>query len=290
MPDPLPELGFVTYQGAPALTDDDRLAVEPLQRLGYVVRPLVWDDASVHWERFAALILRSTWDYHKKAPAFTSWLDRIESRKCRLWNPAALVRWNMDKTYLRDLAERGVPVTPTAWIAEGGQADLATILRRAGWDRAVVKPTLSATAYQTWMVGSDTAEESQPRLDEMTGRGGVMVQRFEDSIIDGEWSLLFFAGQFSHAVLKVPTEGDFRVQKEYGGTSAPAQPPRRVIATAEQALSEVRSPWLYARVDLVDSESGVRLMELEMLEPDLFLRHEAGAAVRFAQAIHRVTR
>jgi glutathione synthase/RimK-type ligase-like ATP-grasp enzyme len=124
----------------------------------------------------------------------------------------------------------------------------------------------------------------------MTARGGVLVQRFEESISEGEWSLVFFRGQLSHAVLKVPLAGDFRVQKEFGGTSVPAAAPDRVGETARQVLAQVEFPWLYARVDLVDSSSGVRLMELEMLEPDLFLRHDPGAPGRFAEAIQESIR
>ena len=290
MPERLTELGFVTYIGAPALTDDDRLAIEPLRQLGYSVRPLVWDDASVRWERYAALILRSTWDYHKKVPAFGTWLDQVESVGVPLWNPLGLVRWNLDKTYLRALAAHGIPITPTTWLDAGEEGDLGAILERNGWDQAVVKPTASATAFLTWVARPENAGADQVRLNEMTERGGVMVQRFEESIREGEWSLVFFGGRLSHSVLKRPAAGDFRVQKEYGGTSVPAFAPQLVIATAEQALARVESPWLYARVDLVNSESGARLMELEMLEPDLFLRHEAGAAVRFAEAIHKVAR
>jgi glutathione synthase/RimK-type ligase-like ATP-grasp enzyme len=284
------ELGFVTYLGAPELTDDDRLAIEPLRRLGYSVRPLVWDDAAVRWEQYAALVLRSTWDYHKKVPAFCAWLNQIESAGVPLWNPLRLVRWNLDKTYLRDLAVHGVPITPTTWLDAGGQGDLAAILEQNGWDRAVVKPTASATAFLTWIATPENAAANQVRVNEMTARGGVMVQRFEESIQEGEWSLVFFGSRLSHSVLKKPATGDFRVQKEYGGTSVPAAAPELVIATAEQVLARVEFPWLYARVDLVHSESGARLMELEMLEPDLFLRHEAGAAVRFAEAVHKVAR
>lgn len=281
-------LAFVTYSGAPALTDDDRLAVAALRAMGTAVEPVVWDDPAIAWDRYAALILRSTWDYHKKAAAFTAWLDRIELAGIPLWNPADLVRWNMDKTYLRDLTAKGIPVTPTEWIEGGTTADLAAMLDRNSWDRAVVKPTLSATAFLTWVTTPDEAGKDQSMLDEMTARGGVLVQRFEESISEGEWSLVFFRGQLSHAVLKVPVAGDFRVQKEYGGTSVPAAAPNQVVEIARRVLAQVEFPWLYARVDLVDSPSGVRLMELEMLEPDLFLRHSPGAADRFASAIHSV--
>ena len=286
MADTLRRLGFVTYAGAPGLTDDDRLAIEPLRQLGCAVTPVVWDDHTVDWPRYDVLVLRSTWDYHKKAAAFSSWLDRVESLGCPLWNPPGLIRWNMDKTYLRELEAKGVPVTPTEWLAPGEAANLETILDRNAWRRAVVKPTLSATAFLTWVTTTDTARSDQAKLKEMSERGGVLVQQFEDSISQGEWSVIYFRGALSHSVLKLPSNGDFRVQKEYGGTSRPGEAPPGVVATAEQVLSAVTRPWLYARVDLVNSDTGVRLMELEMLEPDLFLRHRPGAAARFADAIY----
>ena len=286
MADETSRLGFVTYSGAPSLTEDDRLAIEPLAARGFSVEPVVWDDPAVQWNRYAGLVLRSTWDYHKKSAAFAAWLDRIEADRCRLWNPPGLVRWNMDKTYLRQLGRKGVPITPTVWLEPGEPGNLSAMLARSGWEKAVVKPTLSATAFLTWITTPASAHQDQARLNEMTERGGVLVQRFEDAIGQGEWSLVYFRGCLSHSVLKLPSPGDFRVQKEYGGTSAPGEAPGRVVETAERVLAEMEFPWLYARVDLVDSDTGVRLMELEMLEPDLFLRHSPGAPERFAQAIH----
>ena len=278
----------MTYAGAPDLTEDDRLALAPLRPFGLAVDPLVWDDPEVEWRRYAAVILRSTWDYHKKSSAFVGWLTQIESAGVPLWNPPGLIRWNMDKTYLRELAAKGVPITPTEWLEAGSIASLAAALQRNDWERAVVKPTLSATAFRTWVTTPAEAKRDQAKLTELTERGGALIQRFEESISDGEWSLVFFRGQLNHAVLKVPKAGDFRVQKEFGGTSVPGDPPEQVVATARLALEQVEFPWLYARVDLVDSDSGVRLMELEMLEPDLFLRHSAEAPNQFASAIHSV--
>ena len=278
-------IGFVTYAGKPELTDDDQLAVAALGRHDIQVRPLVWNDPGVNWDDYAALIVRSTWDYHREPAAFAAWLNQMVITGRPLWNPAGLIRWNMDKGYLRELNANGVAITPTVWLAQGEPADLTAILERSGWDRAVVKPSLSATAFLTWVASPPTAADNQGQLDRMLERGGVLVQQFEEAITGGEWSLVFFSGVLSHAVLKVPQQGDFRVQKEYGGTSAPGIASPAAIALAERALGQVRFPWLYARVDLIDTGDEVRLMELEMLEPDLFLRHNEDAARGFAQAI-----
>jgi glutathione synthase/RimK-type ligase-like ATP-grasp enzyme len=278
-------ISFVTFGGAPDLTEDDRLAIEPLRRLGYSVDPQVWSDPNVNWEQYGLIVLRSTWDYHKQPHAFSNWLSHITTAGYPLWNPPDLVRWNMDKTYLKELSRSGIPITPTEWLDQGEESNLVSLLDRRGWDRAVVKPTLSATAFHTWIATRESASQQQSELDDMLRRGGVLVQKFEDSIRLGEWSLVFLQEEFSHSVLKVPNSGDFRVQKEYGGTSKPTAAPGQVRAAAERVLAAVQSPWLYARVDLVDSPTGARLMELEMLEPDLFLRHHPEAPERFAAAI-----
>ena len=278
-------IGFVTYCGKPGLTDDDQLAVAALARRGVPAEPLIWDDPSVDWDKYAALVLRSTWDYHRNAEAFVAWLVRVEASGNHLWNSAGLVRWNMDKRYLRELEGQGIAITPTAWLENGETANLRSLLEENGWDRAVVKPSLSATAFLTWRTTVAQAAERQSELDQMVQRGAVLVQKYEESIERGEWSLVFFNGGFSHAVLKIPEGGDFRVQKEYGGTSVPDTAPPAAIAMAERTLALVRFPWLYARVDLIESDRRWLLMELEMLEPDLFLRHDPSAPERFAKAI-----
>ena len=278
-------IGFVTYSGKPGLTEDDQLAVAALARRGVPAEPLIWNDVSVGWDQYAALVLRSTWDYHRSAEAFVEWLVRVEASGNQLWNPAGLVRWNMDKRYLRELEGQGIAITPTVWLENGETASLRSLLEANGWDRAVVKPSLSATAFLTWRTTVAQAADRQAELDQMLQRGAVLVQKYEESIERGEWSLIFFNGGFSHAVLKIPERGDFRVQKEYGGTSLPDTAPLGAIAMAERTLSHVRFPWLYARVDLIESDRRWLLMELEMLEPDLFLRHDPSAPGRFAKAI-----
>ncbi len=278
-------IGLVTYAGMPALTEDDRLGAGRLRRDGHTVEPLAWDDVSVAWGDFDLLVLRSTWDYHKRTDEFAAWLAARESAGDRLWNPPALVRWNMDKHYLQELATRGIATPPTAWLERGERASLPDLLAVHGWRRAVVKPAMSATAFLTWTTTPESAPADQPQFTAMLERGAVLVQEFEEAIVRGEWSVVFLGGELSHSALKLPARGDFRVQKEYGGTSAPGMPPARVLGAAERVLEVVRFPWLYARVDLVDGASGVRLMELEMIEPDLFLRHHAEAPARFAAAI-----
>jgi hypothetical protein len=206
LPEPrlTPRVGFVTYAGRPLLTEDDQLTLGPLAALGVTVDPLVWDDTSIRWNDYAALIVRSTWDYHKKASAFLAWLDQVESCRAPLWNPASLLRWNMDKRYLRELASRSVPITPTRWLEAGERADLRSLLEQEGWERAVVKPVLSATAFRTWITSWSEASGQQLEFEDLLSRGGVLVQKFEEAISQGEWSVIFLESAFSHSALKLP--------------------------------------------------------------------------------------
>lgn len=239
---------LVTWSGLPELAEDDRLLLAHLD-----ARAVVWDDPAVDWRAFDAVVIRSTWDYHKRIGEFRAWIDRLDASGARLWNPPALLRWNTHKRYLIDLAARGVNVVPTLLTS-----------------RVVVKPAVSATAYRTHVL--DPFEQE------------MLVQPFIDEVITGgEWSLIFFAGAFSHAVIKRARAGDFRVQSEFGGTSEVATPDASLIEDARNILRTIEEPWLYARVDAVVRDGRLLLMELEMTEPSLFL--DEHSAKRFADAI-----
>ena len=275
-------IAFATYAAAPGLVEDDRVAVAALAAAGADVHAAVWDDPAVRWSDFDAVVVRSCWDYHLKTDAFLEWIDRVEASGARLWNPPGVVRWNLEKTYLADLERRGVAVVPTVWLERGAEADLAAILAREGWREAVVKPTVSLSAYETWR----TSGEGSARLARMLERGGAMVQPFVDEIAaEGEWSLVFFAGEYSHAVVKRPAEGDFRSQSEYGATKTVAEPPAHLVDEARRVLAAVDGELLYARVDGVDRGGGLVLMELELIDPELYFLKVPDAADRFAAAL-----
>ncbi len=279
-------VAFATWRELPALSVDDRLAAGALEDLGIGGEPAVWDDPGVRWSRYDAVVVRSCWDYHLREAELRRWIARLEALSVPLWNPPALLRWNMNKHYLRDLAAQGVPTLPTVWLERGGRAGLPDLLAANGWDQAVVKPTVSASAHETWRTSRDAAPDQQRRFEALLARGGVMVQRFAEEIeTAGEWSLLFFGGRFSHAVLKRPRPGDFRVQTEHGGVAVSAVPPPAVLDRAGQALAAVPGPWLYARVDGCGNGGDFQLMELEMLEPWLFFAHDPEAPGRFAAAL-----
>ncbi|HWG34727.1 MAG TPA: hypothetical protein VN650_11190 [Gemmatimonadaceae bacterium] len=279
-------IAFVTSTAHPDLTPDDQLAVAQLERRRARVTAAIWNDPSVDWTAFDAIIIRSTWDYHHRAAEFRAWIDALEAAGAPVWNPPPVLRWNMEKTYLRDLERAGVPIVPTEWLEKGTNPDLAGLLAERGWMDAVVKPVISAAATRTWRVSHATVLDVGVQFAESLDAGDVMVQPFMPEIqTRGEWSLMFIDGDFSHAVRKMPTGGDFRVQTGFGGRSITDQPDGEVIRAAQRVLDVAPSPWLYARVDGIETDAGFVLLELEMLEPSLFFSHTTSGAARFAEAV-----
>ena len=284
-----PEVALVTYEARRDLTDDDRLLADALWARGVRVHALPWSDPSVRWASYDAVVSRSCWDYFRRADEFHQWLDRLERDGARVFNEVATLRWNADKLYLRDLEACGVPVIPTRWLERGSATSVGELRRTTGWPALVVKPTVSGGAHRTWRTTGSADAIDDARLTTMTGEHPVMVQPLIDSIErEGEWSLVFLGGRYSHAVLKRPRRGDFRVQSEHGGSVEAAEPPPGVIAAAKRVLEQVptqTAPLLYARVDGCVVGGELLLMELELLEPELFLRCAAAAPGRMADAL-----
>jgi hypothetical protein len=284
----MPTIAFATSRDYPTLTESDRQVQAELLRLGVESRPAIWDDPAQQWNSYDLVVIRSCWDYHKQPEIFRAWLARLAREGVALWNPPELVQWNMDKRYLRDLAGRGVSVVPTAWLERGDAVTLGDVLTARGWDEVVVKPAISATAYRTWRVTRNDAAahegEFRAQLDEMD----LLVQPFLAEITTaGEWSLIYFAGEFSHALRKLPQAGDFRVQEDHGGVTMPATPDAALLRQSRLPLAALSQPYLYARVDGVVVNGAFQLMELELIEPSLYTSLVPGASARFAAAIMR---
>lgn len=272
-----PTIAFVTYAGQPELTEGDRLLVEPLARRGFAVAAVPWDGVGVDWGVFRKVVLRSCWDYHRAPGAFQGWVRGLAAQQVALWNPPAVVLWNMDKGYLRALAAAGVPTIPTVWPDRAGVVSLAEVLVREGWAQAVVKPQVGSNADQTWLVAVGEAQACEGRFQGLRASPGVLVQRFMPEIVRGEWSLVFIREQFSHAVLKVPQPGSIFVQGSLGGSWSVQVPAPVVVQQAAQVVQMVRrfvevdGPLLYARVDGLVVDGVFVVMELELIEPRLFL-------------------
>jgi glutathione synthase/RimK-type ligase-like ATP-grasp enzyme len=281
-------LALATCSSLPDLDVDDQLLLAPLAARGVAATPVVWDDPGVSWSAFDGVLVRSCWDYHLRARDFNRWIDALEAASVQLWNPPAVLRWNAEKSYLRELAERGIDVVPTRWVERGAAESLASVLAETGWSCAVVKPAVSAAAHCTWRTSPGDAAAREVDFRALVASGRVLVQPYLDVVErDGEWSLVFLDGAFSHAVVKRPKAGDFRVQSHHGGEEHAAIAPPALIAAAEAVVRAAAAERLYARVDGCVLDGRFHLMELELLEPSLFLRAHPAAAERLADALVR---
>jgi glutathione synthase/RimK-type ligase-like ATP-grasp enzyme len=271
--------GFFIYDG---------LAHDPLRRRGVEVETLSWRAPGVDWTRFDAVVVRSTWDYQADAERFLSVLEEIASATILL-NSLEVVRWNLDKRYLLDLERAGVPIVPTRVVTSATPDSIRTAAAELGDPSAlIVKPTVSANADHTHRLRRGDVHALSRAVADLAGHQ-VLVQPFMERIVDeGELSLFYFDGRFSHAIRKIPAPDDFRVQEEHGGRLAPIDPSPELLDRGRVALRALPFETLYARIDLVPAGGDdLVLMEVELIEPSLYFQLDAGAADRFADALVR---
>ena len=272
-------IGFITSSALPDLSSDDRCVLDALAVRGLDVVPWVWTTAAP--PDLDAAVLRSCWDYHRAPDAFRAFLAGVS---VPLFNTATIARWNMDKSYLRELASYGAILPKTAWVEAGDRRALATVLADAGLDDAVVKPRISLSAEDTFRVARRDADERETAYRAIVATRAVLVQAFVPAIATGEISLVYLGGRFSHAVRKTPADGDFRVQSDYGGARAREEAKPAWLAAADAVLARL-PPMLYARVDLVEDGDALSWMELEAIDPELFFALVPEASARFADAL-----
>jgi glutathione synthase/RimK-type ligase-like ATP-grasp enzyme len=221
-----------------------------------------------------------TWGYYERHPDWLAATTRWEAAGVRIANPASVLGWNSDKTYLQRLQAGGVPIPPTLFSDGVTQGAADQAFDHFATDQLVIKPTVSAGAWKTQRLarGEALAEPLE---------GGFMIQPFLPELVEGgELSLLYFGGRFSHAVMKTAAPGDFRIQVQYGGTYVLVpEPPAQAVAVAEQVLAAIDEPLLYARIDMVETASGWVLMEAELIEPDFYLSQAPDQGRMFAEAV-----
>ncbi|HEY6231023.1 MAG TPA: hypothetical protein VIW64_07160 [Pyrinomonadaceae bacterium] len=266
---------------------DDKWVIGPLRELGHVAKFVPWKKAGVKWQQFGGVIIRTTWDYQDHLSEFLDVLQQIESQT-RLANPLKIVRWNADKRiYLRDLAKRGATIVPTIW--KKGKINSRQIEEWFGQlkcDEIVIKPTVGANAQDASRL--KRGEGDAAALSKRFAGRSFMVQPFMSAITtEGEFSLFYLNGEYSHAILKTPRMGDFRVQEEHGGKIKAIKPTPNLLAAGQKVLQCISTRLLYARVDFVrTAPDEFALMELELIEPSLYLRKNKRAPRMFAAAIN----
>lgn len=267
---------------------EDGLVMQALERQGLRVIRRDWADPAHGWQDTRSVLFRTTWDYFHRFGEFSPWLDQV-SRNARLFNEAALIRWNLDKHYLGDLARAGVNVVPTAYVERGDPRSLAHVVAETGWDELILKPAISGAARHTYRFSADEAAVHECTFGELVEQEAMMLQPFQHQVLEqGETSLMVLDGHVTHAIRKTPKSGDFRVQDDWGGTVHPHEPSAEETAFAEAAVRSVPFDVLYARVDAIRDNSGrLAIMELEMIEPELFFRFAPAAADVLAAGLAR---
>lgn len=282
-------VAFLTLDDRGEYVIDDDLAIAELRARGWRVEEIPWRRRGIDWRAFDLVVVRTTWDYQHDLDAFLDALSAIESAGVPLANPGSLVRWNARKTYLRDLAARGVEVVPTRWghglTAEG----LRSLCASLGDGGCVLKPTVSANAHDTFRLPRDLDPAVAAELASRFAGREWMAQPFVASVLDeGERSVFYFDGSYSHAIVKRPATGDFRVQEEHGGIISAIEPDASLRLAADRVMAALDEVPLQARVDLVRLDDGsLALMELEAIEPSLYFRTHPRAAASFADALAR---
>ncbi|MGE3961744.1 MAG: RimK family alpha-L-glutamate ligase [Dehalococcoidia bacterium] len=273
-------LVIATCRAWPQPSESDRLYLDALARRGVEVRYAPWNGEIASFMSAGAVVLRSTWDYHHDLAAFRRWLGLLEVAAVPVLNPPALVRWNLDKRYLLELQAAGVRIPRTS-IAPREPSALRATLEREGWGQAVLKPAWGASGF-----GIRRVDAGDPAVGDATGTPSrpMLLQEFLPEIACGEVSLVYLGGEFSHAVLKRPAPGEFRVNSQYGGIAELCDPAEAMRAAGAAVVDALPVAPLYARVDGVLREGALVVMEVELHEPGLWLHLAPGSAERFADA------
>ena len=252
---------------------------EVLRRAGFEVEPRPWTEPG-DLDGFDLVMPLVAWGYHLDPPRWHALLDRLGRDGPTTLNPVPLLCWNSDKRYLAELGEKGLAVIPTRLVEELDEAALIEARSEFG-ETLVIKPPISAAADGTYLL-----QPNDPLPEESRGRA-MMIQPFLRSVEEeGEYSVMLFDGVFSHAIVKRPKAGDYRVQPHLGGTEVPCQAPAGSIELAKAALSAAPSKPAYARVDIIRDDRGdLAIIELELIEPSLWLQHAPDGGESFASAL-----
>ncbi len=276
---------LATSLDEPDITPSDRLYADALERRGCRVTGAPWDGPREAFAGADAVVLRSTWGYYRALRAFRDWTEAMAAAT-QLFNPIGLVRWNLRKDYVGKLAAAGVRV-PGSFVVACETAAIERVFTETGWMRAVVKPASGASGYSVELVERATLSEQVAGLSDEARAAGVVVQEFLPEIALGELSTVCFDGVFSHAIRKRPPPGEFRSNSRYGPTRSAETPPRDVTEQGAACLRALPEMPLYARVDGVVRNGQLIVIEVEVLEPALFMEFDPPSAERFAEATLR---
>ena len=282
-------LAFLTMDSLDEFVSYDSLVADCLEARGVKVDNVSWRSPTVNWDDYEMVIIRSPWDYQQAADEFMTVLEAIDASTAVLWNPIDVVRWNVRKTYLQELHDRGITIVPTQFVQNPTESQIRGMFEILESDQIVIKPVIGANANDTFWLRPDSSASELQQIESLYSGRLALLQPFIPSVIEyGETSLVFFDGEHSHSVLKTPMAGDFRVQEEHGSRIQFIAPDPALIEFSRRVLERIPQRILYGRVDLVTLPNGEpAVMELELIEPSLYLSYDADSAARFADAIQR---
>lgn len=253
--------------------DEDGPLVSFLQEQGLDVERVIWNDDSVKWSDYNVVVLKAPWDYHDQLPKFLAWMDAVEQGGAKVINPPSIVRWNSDKEYLLDIAEK-LPVIKSIVLRPGDSLDFDALKSHFKAEKLVFKPTISAGAKHTYLIDDFNISQMSKTLSQLIDAQPMLVQEFASEVqSEGEWSFLFFNREYSHHLLKKPGKSDFRVQHYFGGTIHKPEVDKDLINQTSKYVEQFASECMYARVDGIVRNGTFHLMELELIEPLLFLAY-----------------
>ncbi len=284
------KIAVITYDNKGAFAanevDEDAIITELLRELGISFKFEIWSDPQVNWQDYSLLLFKSPWDYFDRYEEFKAWCHKIQDQNIPSLNSIDTILWSSDKYYLLEIESKGFSIVPTKFLKKQEKFHLENFFQEFNTDNLVIKPTVSGGAKNTLKLQRRTWKEKERKIQEWLEKEDFMVQPFVEEVAKtGEYSYIFFNGQFSHAVLKIAKQGEFRVQHFFGGKIHPITPSQKELDYMQQIVDAFAAGTLYARVDGVWREGVFYLMELELIEPYLFLFTSKKAIENYKKAI-----
>lgn len=284
------KIAFISYQkqerySAVTEYDEDTALLDFLLNKGLDCKRMVWNDPDADWQQFDMAVIKSPWDYHENFKEFNNWLNKREAQGLKLLNSYQLIRWNSDKHYLKEISDAGLKIIPSAFLEKNSRPLLADFFGVLAAKKLIVKPCVSAGAKNTLVIDQEHLNTAQQEIHLLLQEESYMVQPFMEEVREGEWSFLFFNGNYSHSLLKVPKSGDFRVQQFFGGNILETEAAAEHIKAAKSYVDQFARDTFYARVDGLIVNGELVLMELELIEPYLYLNNHPQAMENYYQAL-----
>lgn len=266
----LKKIGILTSVDMKKLLDYDQKLSNKLNANGIITETIEWEKANENNLKADMLLFRTTWGYHREIEKFKRFLDLIDKKGIPSYNPTSIIRGNLHKFYLKHLEDKGIKIIPTIFIEQNSRINLEEFISEKGWEKFIIKPAVSAGSYNT-VVGSLKSVQDDSLFFEKSKTNDLLLQKYMPEIRStGEFSTIFL-GDYHYTVLKTPQNGDYRVQRDFGGVYTKTTPPTEVLRASKEIADIYKSRSLYIRVDGVFAGGEFYLMEVEMIEPDLYM-------------------